>query len=565
MVDLVDASPIFSNPFAGNQATLSEGQDVFPIQIILSSEDFFGDLIDNEPVDMRFVIVDGQLCPMFVDDFYERVHVTPTVIGLGNLVSTQIRSFEVWNAFFTSNNNISLIADGDTTGIVLTEPAIPPTLYAALESREYLLNVGLVGPAAIEVVYTWLFDTESRTLTVTGNRVIIFVFTPDWSEPVVERYEWLTQIIEADDGGERRNRLRTNPRRSIEYRVLVNSDDKRWLEVYMWDWKARLFSVPIWTDCVFTTADTPIGDLVIDVAFTEFTSFKVGGVAIFVIDQRDVEAVEIANITATTLILLRPTLKAWPSGTRIYPALVGRLTEDQNLRQPTADITFANVKFEFVDNEALPAVDSPTAYKDVDGIPTFVLEKVPNRAQDLDLTYQSKYGLVDFGIAPAFVDDRSDFPDVVHQFEFVEDGREDIWFWKEWLHARAGRHTPFWISSQSQDFIALETIDSTDVSILVQDYEYRNFYNFSVGKRDIVILSATGERFYRRIVSAVTTANPGEELLGIDAPLGTTIPLNQIKQISFVHPSRLDTDGIEFAWDHTEMTRISFTTRVLGR
>lgn len=564
MVDFVDASPIFENPFAGNQATLSEGQDTFPITIFLKSDDFFGDLIDNRPVDLNFQSRDGQLCPMFVEDFYERVHITPSVIGLGNLVSEQIRSFEVWNAFFTSNNNISLIAVGDTTGIVLTEPAIPPTLYAALESREYLLNVGLVGPAAIEVVYTWLFDTESRTLEVTGNRVIIFAFIPDWNEPVVERYEWLTQIIEADDGGERRNRLRTNPRRSIEYRVLVDSDDKRWAEVYLWDWKARLFSVPIWTDCVFTTADTPIGDLVIDVAFTEFTSFKIGGVAIFVIDQRDVEAVEIANITATTLILLRPTLKAWPSGTRIYPALVGRMTEDQPLVQPTADIDFASIKFEFVDNEALPAVDSPTSYKDIDSIPAFVLEKVPNRATDLSLTYQSKYGLVDFGIAPAFVDDRSGFPDVVHSFEFADEGREDIWFWKEWLHARAGKHTAFWISSQSQDFIPLATINSTDAGIIVQDYEYRNFYNFSVGKRDIVILSATGERFYRRIVSAVTGL-PGEELIGMDAPLGTTIPLNQIKQISFVHPSRLDVDGIEFAWDHTEMARISFTTRVLGR
>jgi len=564
MPDQLQESPIFENPFAGNQATLSEGQDTFPIPVFVTSDDFFGDLIDNRTVDIRFEFVDGQLCPMFVDDFYERVHITPAVIGLGNLVSEQIRSFSVWNAFFTSNNNISLIAVGDTTGIVLTEPAIPPTLYNALEAREYLLNVGLVGPAAIEVVYTWLFDTESRTLEVTGNRVIIFAFSPDWSDAVTERYEWLTQIIEADDGGERRNRLRTTPRRSLEYRVLVTSDDKRWFELYLWDWKARLFAVPIWTDCVFTTADTPIGDLVIDVAFTEFTSFKIGGVAIFIIDQRDVEAVEIANITATTLILLRPTLKAWPSGTRIYPSLVGRLTEDQQIVQPTADIVFASVKFEFVDNEAIPAVDSPTAYKDVDGTSAFVLEKVPNRVQDLDLTYQSKYGLVDFGIAPAFVDDRSGFPDVVTQFNFAEEGREDIWFWKEWLHARAGRHTPFWVSSQSQDFIALATIASTDAGIIVQDYEYRNFYNFSVGKRDIVILSATGERFYRRIVSAVTGA-PGEELIGIDVPLGTTIPLEQIKQISFVHPSRLDVDGIEMAWDHTEMARISFTTRVLGR
>jgi len=564
MVDVVDDSPIFENPFAGNQAVQLSGQDAFPIPIFLADEDIFGDLIDNRPVAANDRLLEGVLCPMFVEDFYERVHVTPAVIALGNLVSAQVRTFEVWNAFFTSNNNISLTPVGDTTGVILTEPAIPPTLYAALESREYLISVGLTGPPAIDIVYTWVFDTESVTLELTGNRVIIFAFSPDWSDDVVERYEWATQIIEADDGTERRNRLRTNPRRSMEYRVLVETDDKRWLETYLWDWKARLFSVPIWTDCVFTTADTPIGDSVIDVAFTDNTSFKVGGVAIFIIDQRDTEAVEIASIDPTSLTLLRPTLKAWPSGTRIYPALVGRLTEDQNLIQPTADIDFASVKFQFVDNEAIPAVDAPIQYQDVNGEPTFILEKIPNRASDLSLTYQSKYGLVDFGINVPFVDDRQGFPDVVTKFEFADEGREDIWFWKEWLHARAGKHTPFWISSQSQDFVLLETIFSTDVGIVVQDYEYRNFYNFAQGKRDIVIVSKAGQRFYRRITSATSTT-PGEEIIGIDAPLGITITLNQIKIISFLHPSRLDVDGIEIAWSHTEFAKIAFAARVLGR
>lgn len=564
MVDVVEDSPIFENPFAGNQAVQLSGQDTFPIPIFLADEDIFGDLIDNRPVASNDRLLDGQLCPMFVLDFYNRVHVTPQVIALGNLVSAQVRSWEVWNAFFTSNNNISLTIAGDSTGVILTEPGIPPTLYAALEARVYEINVGLTGPPAIDVVYTWVFDTETVSLELTGNRVIIFAFSPDWSDDVVERYEWATQIIEADDGGERRNRLRTNPRRSLEYRVLVTSDDKRWLETYLWDWKARLFSVPIWTDCVLTTADTPIGDLVIDVVTTDFTSFKDGGVAIFVIDQRDVEAVEIQTVDPTSLTLIRPTLKAWPSGTRIYPALVGRLTEDQPLIQPTDDIDFASFKFQFVDNEAIPAVDSPVQYTDTDGSPSFVLERVPNRATDLALTYQSKYGIVDFGINVPFVDDRSGFPDVIHKFEFAEEGREDIWFWKEWLHARAGKWSSFWIASQSSDFFPLKEIASTDVSITVTDYEYRNFYNFAQGKRDMAIFTKDGQVFYRRITSAVSTTE-GEEIIGMDAPLGVDIPLNQIKIISFLHPTRLDVDGIEFAWSHTEFAKIAFATRVLGR
>jgi len=544
MVDFVDVSPIFKNPFEGTQPVLFSGQDAFPIPIFVNSDDFFGDLTDNRPVDVEGSLQVGQVCPGFVEDFYNRVHVTPNVLELGNLVSAQVRTFEVWNAFFASNNNISLIAQGDTSGIILTEPAIPPTLYAALEAKEYSLDIGLTGPPTIDVVYTWLFDTESRTLILTGQRVIIWAFSPDWSDAVVERYEFLTQIIEADDGSENRNRLRTHPRRSLEYRILIDS--------------ARLFAVPIWTDCARTTTLTPIGDFVIDIDTTDFTSFKVGGIAIFFIDQRTTEAVEIASIGATTLVLARATLQAWPIGSRIYPALAGRMVEDQSLTQPTADIDLLSIKFDFVDNEIIPAVDSPTAYRD-----DFVLEKTPNRVTDLSLLYQSKYGLVDFGIDVPFVDDRSGYPDVVTSFEFVEESREQIWFWKEWMHSRAGKHTRFYFASQSKDFIPLKGIDSTDGSITVQDYEYRNFYNFALGKRDIVIFAHTGEIFYRRITSAVSTT-PGEELLGIDAPTGFTITLANLKLISFLHPCRVDADSMEFAWDSTEISHVSFPTRVLA-
>lgn len=558
MPDFVDSSPIFKNPFEGTQPFNLSGQDGFPIALEAATDIISGALIHNEPVEVNSQLVIGLICDMFVADFYNRVHVTPNVLNLGNLVSTQIRTFDVWNGFFTSNNNISLTPTGDTTGVILTEPAIPPTLYAALESREYTVEVGLTGPPTIDVLYTWVFDTETRTLELTGQRVIIFAFSPDWSDAVVERYEFLTQIIEADDGSENRNRLRTNPRRSLEYRILVDSDDKRWLELYLWTWKARLFAVPIWTDCARTTALTPIGDFVVDVDTTDFTSFKIGGIAIFFIDQRTTEAVEIAGITPTSLTLLRATLQEWPTGTRIYPGLTGRMVEDQTLQQPTADVTVLSMKFDFDDNEAIPAVDSPTGYQG-----DFVLEKVPNRVTDLSLRYQSKYGLVDFGIVPPVVDDRSGYPDVVTQFEFVEETREQIWFWKEWLHARAGKHSRFYLSSQSVDFVPLKEIASTDVSITVQDYEYRNFYEFALGKRDIAIFAKTGEVFYKRLVSAVSTT-PGEEILGIDSPTGFTITLANIKQIAFLHPCRMDADSLEFAWDSTKIAHVSFPTRVLA-
>src|SRR5687768_14340632 len=42
----------------------------------------------------------GVLTHDFTDDWYYRVHVLPSAIDFGNLQSTQIEEFIVWNAFF---------------------------------------------------------------------------------------------------------------------------------------------------------------------------------------------------------------------------------------------------------------------------------------------------------------------------------------------------------------------------------------------------------------------------------------------------------------------------------
>ena len=515
---------------------------------------------ENRPINVLGRPKDANSCGNFVLDFYDRIHITPVLINLGNLTSSQERTFEVWNAYFSGQNLASITPDGDTTGIILTEPVLPPTVYGALESRIYTLNFDTVGPAAIDVVWTFDFPLEDPTFTAFGNRIIIFAFAPDWSEPVVDKYEWLTQIIEAENGIERRHRLRTNPRRSIEYQMLMNETEKRWLERYFWTWKGRAFAVPIWSDCKKTTTLTAIGSLNIDLDTTDFTSFKDGGIAIFVNNYDDSEAVEIVSVNPTSLTLIRGTAKTWLAGSRIYPAQTGRMVDTISMSQPTADVTMGQIRFELVDNVALEAIDSPVPYED-----DFILDRKPNRVSDLDVSWQSKYGLVDFSIAQPFVDDRAGFPDQVFRLNFAEGGRENIWFWMNWIHARAGKWSKFWMPSQGRDFQVVTKVDFNDNILEVVDTQYRDFYAFHVGKVDIAIFTRDGNVYYRAITSAQEKApvGSGVELLGIDLQLGTDYEVDEIKQVSFLHPVRLDSDTVEINWHTQEMAEINFNTRVI--
>ncbi|MCP3672486.1 MAG: hypothetical protein GY814_19050 [Gammaproteobacteria bacterium] len=236
------------------------------------------------------------------------------------------------------------------------------------------------------------------------------------------------------------------------------------------------------------------------------------------------------------------------------------MLEDVSFTQPTADINFGSIRFEFVESdEAIPAVDAPEIYYD-----STVLERQPNRTEDLDVTWQSKYGLVDFGIVQPFVDDRAGFPDQVTSFSFTEEGRDNIWFWKEWLHARAGRWSKFYVPSWSVDFELVEDIAFNDVSIDVVDTDYRTFYWGYPEKQDIMIKVKGGLQYYRRI-AAVSLRSEGVERFTLNAPLGASYLIDDVLMISFLHPSRIDFDGIEMTWDHTEMCSLNMNVRTVGK
>lgn len=558
---------LFDDLFPGLPSNVANGASQPPappvqgVWWLQSFAEFVGSVrTNNLPIEIHDNEPDGVRCPQFVDDFYYRVYVTPSIIALGNLVSAQFRQFDVWNAHFSDKLNSDLTFVGDGTGILLTEPEATPTTFNALEVRTYDLNFDLTGPAAISITYTWDFPGEFPTLIITGNRVIIFAFAPDWSEDITERYEWLTQINETEEGIEDRYRLRINPRRSMEYRLLMNETEKRWFERYLWAWKGRVFSVPLWMDCTFTTTPTALGAFVIDVDTTANKSFVAGETAMFVNEYDDTEAVEILNVNPTSLDLTRATLAAWDSNSRIYPAQSARMSEDVSIGQPTADIDEGRIRFELIDNKAIPAVEAPTAYED-----GFVLERAPNRADDLDVRWQSKLGITDFGIVQPLVDERAAFPDQVTRFSFAEDTRADIWFWKEWLHSRAGKWSKFYYSSWSRDFTVVSQIDFNDTAIEVEDTQYRDFYNFDIAKRDIAIYTTDGAVYYRRIASAQEKAPVGSgiEILGINTQLGVTYTAAEVKMVSFLHPCRVDSDGVEFEWDGVSIARLNFNTRVI--
>lgn len=75
-----------------------------------------GPQTNTQPVDENPTSNAGDYLGGFVDHLYNKIHINPPALDMGNLVSNQLRTVELWNAFFTSVNLSSFVGT-NTEGI----------------------------------------------------------------------------------------------------------------------------------------------------------------------------------------------------------------------------------------------------------------------------------------------------------------------------------------------------------------------------------------------------------------------------------------------------------------
>lgn len=485
----------------------------------------------------------GQRLASYFEDFYFRVHIRPDRIALGSLASEQSRSIEVWNAWLTANPLHAVNATG-AEGMTLLGPAPPPTSFAANEARQYVLAVTPNGPPTVNATFTFVFGLDSGVLRATGRRIVGWAFPPNWAHPVIERLEWLTDVLESHAGFEQRIRLRTAARRGLEYRLLIGNDrDRVKLENLLLAWQARVYGLPIWTDVYVATAPIPAGSLTLTVD-TSHRSFVAEGLVGLVLCTES-EFAEIDEITPNSVSLKSPLERPWPAGTKILPVQPARVQNDLRITHPAAALADATVRFEFEEEWPIPAEAGAVTYR---GHP--VLLAPTNWTEGVDAEYGRKLIALDYLTGRRAVDDLSGITTVRRTHRWLLHGRAEISAFRRWLAARAGRLSAFWLPSGQSDLRLVAAVGASDSALTVENRGYAANVPAAVGRRDVVITTASGQRFFRRITGA-TELNADTESLGLDSVLGVALLPEQVRQMSFLQLVRLDADAVEIAY-HTD-------------
>ncbi|MCM8599809.1 MAG: hypothetical protein NFW04_14330 [Candidatus Accumulibacter sp.] len=485
----------------------------------------------------------GRLAHRFVEDYYDRIHVLPTALSLGNVVSELTREIVVWNAWRTVQQALTALRlDGDA-GSTLVAPGALPLLLRSLQEQVLTLTVGLDGPPVLEATATLAFAGGAIwSIRIDGLRLQAWTLPPNWSEPLTETLAWLTDVQVAVAGTVTRTPLRDAPRRSWEFAVLADRNERRRIEHALFDWTARVWALPVFVDTLWLGTFVPPGAMQI-VFDTSGLDFVVGGLAMLWRDVATHELVEIAQIANDRVGLRAPTRHAWPVGTRLIPCRTARLTDAPELRRLSDRLVSAQLRFESTEPSDWPAVLPATRYR---GLP--VLEHRGDESTDPVASIARRVDLLDGEVGRTHADDGSGLAWTTQSHAWRLVGRAERAAHRSLLYGLQGRAEALWLPTWTDDLEVIEPIGESAVTLIVAACGISRSLRQQAGRRHLRIELVDGIVFYRAIEASteIPLAN-GEtgERLRIDAALGAMVTPERVRLVCWMALVTLAGDAVE--------------------
>jgi hypothetical protein len=367
---------------------------------------------------------------------------------------------------------------------------------------------------------------------------MIWTFPPQRATPILERLEWLTDVLPSHNGKEQRLRQRGNPRWGFEFASAAGDDAARaGLENALIAAQSSVVDLPIWSDAVDLAAPLSAGATIIPVA-TANRGFTVGG-RVAILHGTVAEAATIGTINADSLIV-PPLASAWPAGATVAPLFAARMQQDIGSNNPWPAVLQAKFQFRC---EAGAAITPASESADYLGHPVIV---PVDWALDGNTQFRRALDEFDSSLGQRALYDRSGVLATSRAYRIVLPSRQAIADYRAWLAARAGRLNPTWVASSQRDILPAATIGAADTAITITNIGYAGLGSPPVGRRDIMLETLAGARYYRRITAAVAI-DAGTEQITLDSPLGGAIAPASIAQVCFLRLSRLGADAVEIA------------------
>jgi hypothetical protein len=491
------------------------------------------------PIDVySHTVADSVLAESFaLTDWFFRIHVIPAQLNLGNVVSDELFTIGVWNAWLDTTQTLDSITPVGATGLTLTGQPDPPLDFLPNQQLNYTLQINSDGPPTIVASYTFLFaDAESVVLAIAGQRITAWALTPDWSEAVEEKLGFLTDKLVAWDGSSQRRALRIVPRRNVSFSAPMTRSEKQYVENQLFAWGALIWALPIWWDGQYLMTAVAPGALSVP-CNTDDRDFVAGGLAILLLDALTYEVLQIESFTSGALTLSRVTVQDWPTGSKLYPVRSARLLSTTRISRDTGTYATLQPDFQIVEPCSWPAATGLPQYRGAN-----VLEDSPDTDQTSEGAYDRDTFTIDTQTGDIAVIDTAliGFPTNSHNW-FLKGAAARAAF-RSLLYLLRGQQGQIWVPSYESDLTLVADVHAADTNLECANSGI-SLFAAKQNRQDIRIELLTGTVFYRRITGAAQDS-PTTEVVSIDTSLGADVAAKTVRRISFMALSVLAGDEI---------------------
>ena len=384
----------------------------------------------------------------------------------------------------------------------------------------------------------------------------VFSVLPNWQNGVLERLNWITDVLPSERDAEQRRSVRRNARRSFEASFLRQKERRNRLDTFFVGIGAGQFMMPLWHEAVkmITGLDMEAAGVFFEDGELYAREFRKGDL-VFVNSGNpdDYDILQVGDVEENRFSWAFPPPRSWPVGTRIYPMRTAHLTGPAaRMSNITDTVSTATVRFDLVEPYSVPASWGGS----LDGQPLFRF--IPDRSQQMDVEYNRRYYTLDNNSGVPVTTDHGRYTFTQVQMRMLMTSRAEAYRFRQFLQAARGQAKHFYMSTFMQDVTPLGDIpaDTPDLLILPQGFvdamrtpqpirfqlafQFRRgvqtLYRTIVGAQEIYKTDPDGSPHTPPIVIA--------ELLTLSEPL-PAIALGELRRVSFVCETRFAQDGFE--------------------
>ena len=485
-------------------------------------------------------------------EWFEKCHVFPGELALGNVLTTQVRTLELFNAFRRPPESVNWTAFVNNAGAGVAVTNLPGLPFEIVSRASFIVNVQVstAGPPSISGTLDFTFDAPTSAtfeVAVTGNRIVIFQYRPQ--APIKETLLFKTDILEINDGTEQRINVREAPRQMFQF--TVRTDDNRSrdsINALLFDWQGRVFGVPVWFEQKPLEAPLAINDTTIQVD-TANADFRAGGLAMIYDNDFAQEVLEILTVNPTNLELDVGVGQAFDAINTIVVPVRTALTKAQ-LTQARYAIGPTDFKIEFTTLDNIDLADA-SAFATYQGAGQTVAKPLIDRVNFM------KGATVGEGIRRKVtrLDPETGPPTQISPwgkgkptfaYGFEAKSFLETWEFRLLLHFLKGSQLAFYVGTGRRDFKSTGDISDTATQLDVQAFGFTQFVQEVTPRSDLQVIRLDGTASQHEITGSSEVSETVERIT-ITPGITPALPLVELDRIEFLTLNRLSNDQAVFS------------------